>query len=461
MIDERRVGLSRIAAGATRGAYTDQNLLRALIRQACISAGLGRADSTVPFADIIEPGAVVLLKPNWVLHWNQSGAGMDCMVTHPAFVLAALQEVVAARPGHVLIADAPIQGADFNLLATEDWRRHVQEVAGKTPVDVLDLRNAVATHIRGVLVTNEGRRAPTRSVLFDLGRDSLLEAISTPAGQFRNTSYNPDDMARVQAPGVHKFCLCKEPFEADVVLSLPKLKAHAKAGITAALKNVVGLNADKNFLPHHRVGGSTLGGDCYEGLKPFKRLAEFFLDQANRRIGRPSYLALMCAARSANALHGGNLEGKWEGNDTTWRMVLDLNRILIYGDASGVMYETPQRKIFSLTDAIVAGDRNGPLAPEPAALGAVTFATNPVHADVAHLALMGVDRGRVPLVREAFGRMRWPLVQDLSATEVRLHGDTMTPEETTAIAGLPFRAPDGWRFHGPAERGIVRQRKRG
>ena len=105
------------------------------------------------------------------------------------------------------------------------------------------------------------------------------------------------------------------------------------------------------------------------------------------------------AARLANAVHGGDLEGKWAGNDTSWRMVLDLNRILLYGDAKGVMHDVPQRKIFSLTDAIVAGDRNGPLAPQPVPLGVVTFASNSAHADAAHLALMGFDQQCVPLVR--------------------------------------------------------------
>lgn len=58
-------------------------------------------------------------------------------------------------------------------------------------------------------------------------------------------------------------------------------------------------------------------------------------------------------------------------------MVLDLNRILVYGDAHGAVHDAPQRKIFSLTDGIVAWDRNGPLAPEP--LGVVTFTSNAAH----------------------------------------------------------------------------------
>jgi len=34
------------------------------------------------------------------------------------------------------------------------------------------------------------------------------------------------------------------------------LKLHRKAGITCALKNLIGINGNKEYLPHHRLGGS-------------------------------------------------------------------------------------------------------------------------------------------------------------------------------------------------------------
>ena len=108
------------------------------------------------------------------------------------------------------------------------------------------------------------------------------------------------------------------------------------------------------------------------------------------------------------------------------------------------MHDVPQRKIFSLTDAIIAGDRNGPLAPEPVPLGVVTFASNSAHADAVHLALMGFDRQHVPLVREAFRDMRWRLADGSSATPVRVAGRTLGLSELAASVGTEFRPPDGW-----------------
>lgn len=448
---ENRLETHRVGLAVARGAgpadrvYRDRKALAALVREALLQAGLGERDPKAPLADIVPGGGSVLLKPNWVLHKNNSGAGMECMVTHPEFILAALGEVLAAGAGRVIIADAPIQSAQFDVLAPPAWRERVAELGGSTPVEIIDFRDTVTTMQGRDIRPQTHLRDAERFVRFDLGSDSLLEPVSRPAGRFRCTNYDPDDLARVQRPGVHQYLLCKEPFEVDVILNLPKLKAHAKAGVTAALKNLVGVNGDKNFLPHHRVGGSALGGDCYEGLKPMKRVAEAFMDAANRRIGRRGFLPLTYAALCSKRLHGGDLEGKWAGNDTTWRMVLDLNRVVQYGRVDGTLADERQRRVYSLTDGIVAGEHNGPLAPEPLPLGAVTFAAASAYADAVHLALMHFDRQRVALVREAFAAMRYPLTDGRpEEAEVRCQDVSYTLDEVAARFGRGFRPPDGW-----------------
>ena len=76
----------------------------------------------------------------------------------------------------------------------------------------------------------------------------------------------------------------------DLVVNLPKLKTHKKACVTGALKNLVGINGNKDYLPHHRLGGSRTGGDCYAGGNPFKLASEHISDASNRREGIPAYL---------------------------------------------------------------------------------------------------------------------------------------------------------------------------
>lgn len=418
---------------------------------ATIGAGLGPASDGTLLPGAVEPGATVLLKPNWVLHLNQGMGGIDCMVTNKALVEAVLDEVLAADPGRVIIADAPIQGCDFGSIAPREWIESLQRRAA-VPVDVVDLRRtAVVGGSVAAGVAND-LRPKDRYVEFDLGEESLLEPISRPPGRFRVTNYDPRELLRTHRPGVHRYLLCREAFEADVIINMPKLKTHRKAGMTGALKNLVGLNGSKDYLPHHRVGGTWLGGDCYAGFSPLRRLAEWCLDQANRRINTPHYR--VWEARAYRILShqrrfgDTEIEGGWHGNDTTWRMVLDLNRILLYGRLDGTMSEVPMRQILSITDAIVAGQGEGPLAPDPLHLGVITSATSSAYADLLHCALLGLDYRRIPQVREAFGSFRYPLVVGtpddcvVSTSE----GD-MVLAEAVSRYGARARPPRGWRGH--------------
>ncbi len=453
-----RVGLAMMQPKPNLAqAYESPRRVEELVREALLAGGLGRSRSDAPLADIIQPGMTVLLKPNWVLHRNQSGRGMDCMVTHPTFVLAALKEVVAAGAAKVVIADAPVQGADFDALTPTAWRKQVVAAAGPVSVEIRDLRNLISHGDENGLNLEVKRRNGGSAIEFDLGRDSLLDAISKPAGRFRVTCYDPKQMAAVQRPGSHRYQLSRSPFVADVVINLPKLKAHKKAGLTGALKNLVGINVDKSFLPHHRRGGSAFGGDCYPGGSPLKLFAEFCLDRANERIGQRAYNRWKRLA-DALGLPGVvvqhllglpmDLEGSWHGNDTVWRMVLDLNRLLRYGCPDGTIASQPQRNWYSLTDGIVAGQGEGPLAPSPLALGAVTFAANPAVADVVHATLLRFCWQRIPLVRCAFKPMSLPLVTSRpEETWVSLKDRALDLAEVASRLGMDAMPPKGWAGH--------------
>lgn len=444
------VGLASLQSASPYACRAD---LIAAIRAAISAAGLSPSATRGAFAELVPVGARVLLKPNWVLHYNKSGKGMDCMITHPAFILAVVQELLRAEPATITIADAPIQDCDFDALFDASFLADLHALAGPCAISITDLRRTTrSSHIWHTLITRN-RRDRDAFVLFDLGTDSLLEPIADPPGRFRNTNYDPRELMRTHRPGVHHYLLARELFEADVVINLPKLKTHRKGGITAALKNLVGLNGDKDFLPHHRIGGSASGGDCYPGRKPFKRLAEYALDCANYRLDRATYpvwqkLALLASGLSRLVYGDSNLEGEWYGNDTTWRMVLDLNRIALYGRPDGTIATTRQRALYTLTDALIAGEAFGPLAPEPVNLGMVTFAAAPPCADLIHAALMQFDWQKIALIREAFAANPRPLVACLPHhVRARHHNTLLTFDQVARTLGKPFRPPRGWVGH--------------
>src|SRR5262249_2514797 len=101
--------------------------------------------------------------------------------------------------------------------------------------------------------------------------------------------------------------------------------------------------------------------------------------------------------------------GNWHGNDTVWRMVHDLNRILLYSDDEGNMEGHPVRGFFSFVDGIVGGEGNGPLDASPREAGVVIAGANAVAVDLACARLMGFDGEKIPMLRRALENHAFPL----------------------------------------------------
>jgi len=426
-------------------------LLDSLFRDAGYGGGAPRSTgSAEPF---IRPGDTVVLKPNWVMHRNASGHNLDCLVTHPSVIAAVLEKVLQANPRRVIVGDAPVQGCNLPQLMEDGGYNRLKEHFARigAPVDWVDFRRTTLDRSSALWKQATDLRPQERYALFDLKEESLLEPVSAGSDRFRVTVYNPDLMRQRHAPGKHQYLVAREILEADVVINLPKLKMHGKAGITGALKNVIGINGNKEFLPHHRLGGTDNGGDCYAGGSRLKLVGEHFLDAANRRSGAAN-LAIRqfsrVSFRLARALgEDRNTEGAWHGNDTIWRTCLDLNRVLVYGRPDATLAPSPQRRVLTVTDAIVCGEGEGPLAPTPRPLGILTCAENPVAAEYVHAHLMGLDWQKVPVIREAFGSFAYPLA-------------TFQPEDVTVISNgqalkqpwpawndVPLRPPVGWQGH--------------
>jgi uncharacterized protein (DUF362 family) len=374
------------------------------------------AGSDSPFGNVIPNGARVLIKPNWVIHRNQGSGGFEPLVTHGVLVRAITEAVLGSGASSVLVGDAPLQTCEFEtLLQLSGLPQWAAALRAREPRfrGLHDFRRTVSTVAGGVRRSKEEQQPLDRFVLFDLGKESLLEPVTRP-GAFRVTQYDPSLLERTHAPGRHQYLVSREVMEADIIINLPKLKTHKKAGITCALKNLVGINGNKEFLPHHRVGGASNGGDCYPGSSHTKRLLEWTLDRLNQTISGPAAASLNRAAETLNALarrQGDELgvEGSWSGNDTIWRTCLDLNRILVYGTSLGMLADTPQRATLQIVDSVVCGQGDGPLSPDPLQLGLLLGSFNAAAVDHVGTILLGYHPSAIPICREAFSSFRWPL----------------------------------------------------
>ena len=426
------------------GAYGDEEMARSI----------DRLWSYMGWGNLIPAGARVLIKPNFVLHHNQGDGGMDPMITHQSVVKAVAHAALKTEASEVVVGDAPIQTADFAALlettGLDVWAKALKQADSRFK-GVKDFRRTTARYVNGVRVAEENVLPEEDFLLFDLGADSLLEPITDEKDDFRVTCYDPRLMAKTHGKGRHRYLVARDVLEADVVINLPKLKTHKKAGITCALKNLIGINGNKEYLPHHRLGGADLGGDCYPGNSRVKRMLEYAADQQNLTdSGAMGRVWGGVATQLNRVLHlmGDNLgiEGSWIGNDTIWRTGLDLNRILLYGETDGSMSASARRRVVHLADAVVAGQGDGPLSPQPLQLGLLFAGNNAACVDWFGAKLLGYDPRRLPIVREAFGEFRWP-ISTARPDDVTLSGDWGTGKiDRVMTKELPaVLHPLGWR----------------
>jgi hypothetical protein len=162
-----------------------------------------------------------------------------------------------------VLADAPQTDASFSemvkLLGLDAIRDFY--VARGISFELIDLRQEEWT-TRGDVVVERRKLAPNPygSIAFNLGQASEF-ADHTGAGHYYGADYDAGVVNHHHSGGRHEYLIAGCAIKCDVVFSLPKWKTHKKAGITASLKNLVGVNADKNWLPHHTEGAPARGGD--------------------------------------------------------------------------------------------------------------------------------------------------------------------------------------------------------
>lgn len=443
-------------AGPLGGARNDAYRL---VREALAGLGLDAANFGTPawnpLGEVAPRGGRIVIKPNWVLHANEGPGGTDCLITHAAVLRALVDYALKTKPRQIVVGDAPVQVCRFEGVQALGFDRVADHfrLAG-APVVVKDFRRTTMVRETHRADVTENRHALDEFVLVDLGARSFVEPISRDARRFRVTMYDPRRMAENHRPGVHRYLVARDILEADLVLNAPKLKTHKKAGITAALKNLVGINGNKDYLPHHRKGGADRGGDNYAEASLPKSLAETLLDYANRHLDRPRFYAH--ASRLAyrflyfDRIRGRttDIEGGWYGNDTVWRMCLDLNRVLLYGDAKGMLRDVPQRNVLSVTDGILAGEGDGPLAPVPKPFGAILAALNPAAHDWIAALLMGLDPSHIPISSFAVDPRATPPLTGFDAADITccINGRPVPLAEVPAH-GESFEPPLGWRGH--------------
>lgn len=423
-----------------------------------------------PLGELIQPGNCVVIKPNLVSHVNLGKRAWGLtdtlsLVTHGSVIRAVADYAARALGGRgtIVIGDCPLQCTSWEavveLTHLNAIRASLLQRFPRIDVALRDFRIGTAETRGGRVVartSHEDRRAACTEV--DLGSGSHLAELNNSS--FGVAQYGQGRMSRAHGPLTHRYLIPNEILHADVFLNLPKMKTHMKTGITGALKNLVGINGHKDYLPHFRSGSPSSGGDEYPDGNRLWHLMWWFVHQDwNRDRGMLKQAAQAAAAvcghliemtggtRSARELGGGS----WHGNDTLWRTVLDINAALLYYDRkTGKVGPRPRSDLryLSILDGLVGGHREGPLSPTPVASGYLAASFHPVALDAVQAVLMGFDPSRLRQLTGAYQASQFRLAPSVNIDDIPLAGLPGVPvladlrrsrERTTFVPSRGYR----------------------
>jgi uncharacterized protein (DUF362 family) len=391
-----------------------------------------------PLGGIISPGDRVVIKPNFVMDRHYTGGDYDSVVTHGSVIRAIIDYVAIALQwgGRIIIADAPMLDNDFNRIVQRIGLEEVVDFYARKGLTVKlhDLRVENVEMCDGLIVRRFKLPGdPAGYVTIDLASDSEFAGIAYLHKRYRGSDYDSCETAKHHNDKVNRYLLSKTVLDSDVFINMPKLKTHKKIGVTLNLKNLIGINGDKNWIPHYRVGSPKQNGDEYATANALRHMESLLKDRFKEKAFALAELeskAGLYVARKLRGIQKAIVEhtgltkiraGGWYGNDTIWRSVLDLNKILLYADANGKMHETQQRKFFSIIDGIIGGEGDGPVITKAKPCGTLVGGFNPLAVDIYTTRLMGFDYRKFSQFENALKLKKYPLM-------------TCTPDEIVCMS---------------------------
>ena len=449
--------LTQPRVGVFRGAPNYDQVETAL-RGALELAGLNGVN---PLCEVIRPGDCVLLKPNLIRQGHATRPSeWEQVITHGAVIRAVANMAASALQGKgkIIIADGPQTDSDFDEICKRlglfQIQRGVQDAG--VACDLYDLRRERWLQKGDVIYKREALPGdPLGYTTVNLGEASEFSTFGLGRA-FYGADYDTRETAQFHGNGSHRYILCRTAMGADVVVNLPKMKTHKKTGVTLSLKNMVGINGYRNCLPHFTIGTPSQGGDEFPESDLRSRVQSRAIVRFKRAIvakGGTAGSAARLVKRVGKIIFGDTnamvRSGNWHGNDTAWRMVLDLNKALFHFDEGARPRNRPLRYL-TIVDGVIAGDGNGPMAPDAVPAGVLIAGMNPVAVDTVCTLLMGFDDAKVPLLGGAWKGQGFPLAcfprEAVSCT-------SNYPQWNGSLDGLKsaphlrFRPHFGWEGH--------------
>lgn len=423
-----------------------------------------------PLKNLISPGMTVVLKPNFVRSWHAERKNPYAMITHPSVLRAVADFCLIALEGKgkIIIADAPQYDGNWTELlelTKLDEAASFFRTNSAIEFEIRDLRPywSRQRHFPSMVEPLSGDSQGTLKV--NLGRESQLSSHRNPEKLY-GAVYHRQETVKNHTREKQIYEVSRTVMEADVVISIPKLKTHKKVGVTMNLKGLVGISTNKNLIVHYTLGLPSEGGDQFPP-NHFTPLEERLI--RTERWMYDTFLAkqsvpLEYVHRSIYWLHGKFIKpfgigvdkrkrlldvGNWYGNDSAWRMAADLFKLFLFSDKNGNLQKTQQRRVFSVIDGIVGGENKGPLEPDPNESKVLLASENLLAADIVGTRLMGFDPLKIKMFTSLMNEPNWDYgVKDFSDIEIK----TSVEEWKNCLADkenkfLNYKPYPGWVGH--------------
>jgi uncharacterized protein (DUF362 family) len=398
-----------------------------------------------PLGEFINPGDNVVIKPNLVVDSTYlTEREFNSAVTHGSVIrpLIDYAYLAAGKRGKIIIADGPIDITDFrDTLKKSGILDAVNYLKSKykIPLEVIDLRTEYLKKVKAfrfrsfeisLWFLKKLKSGAKNYTVVNLNEGSEFQQMSPRTKYLRSTQLvrSAKEPKKHHKNGKHEYSISKLILDADVIINVPKLKTHKKTGNTLSLKNIIGITMPRYWMPHYMQYY-----DEYSKSAPLRDKVLKFLWSLPHITGFGCILAKKVEGEITVSIKGSN-----PYNDTLWRSILDINRILFYADKNGRMRDAKQRKYFSLIDGIVGGENNAPLSPTPKNSKVLIGGFDPVAVDYVATKIMGFDYKKIKTMKNALEMKKYPLgIND--ASRINIVGDE--------FSDLHFSPAYNWRGH--------------
>lgn len=383
-----------------------------------------------PFKEFISKGNNVLIKPNLVMHKNDIGT-IDCMITNFSLIRPVIDYTIRAlgETGSIIVGDAPVQDCDFEKLKLIN---NLEEN--------INLYKNIYKNIKLVdFRKNQNKDIECMTVKLD--ENSSFSELDKIKKEYSITNYNLKLMNTHHVGKKHEYIVPYDVLNSDVIINMPKPKTHRKAGITACMKNFVGINGNKECLPHHRTGGPNKNGDEFPENNLLKNFYSF-LSKYTYKHNKIINFIRKCVSFLLTKLGKGRYrEGSWYGNDTIWRTIIDLNKLIIYTDKKGKLTHNAQRKIFNVADMVISGEKEGPLLPSDKKVGLIIAGFNQLNNDYVITQIMGFSPNKIKYIENGYKLEKLKISDSTNFAIVDENGVVKDIKKYNKH----FKATDGWK----------------